>query len=174
MAGESHRLRRVHSGVMAPARESHAPDGLRIAVIDANAQVRSALERRLGEDPRVADVLALDHSPETLTSIRNHDPHVVLIDPRAPETDPDDFVLPVALQKPAGVPSYVVVVHVTYHSVAEELAAKMAGADLYCLKGLKTPVLIDLLMATVCRCLPPERWPAALQSDMAASSRRDP
>ncbi len=140
-----------------------ALDGLRVVVIDSNASVRDALDRRLRDDYRVASVLAVDQTEETIPLVLAYDPHVVLIDPRVPEREPEEFKTPPVLQRPSETPTYVVVIHVSYHIVTEELAAKAAGADLYCLKGLKISVLVDLMGEAVRRRLPATRWPTAIR-----------
>jgi DNA-binding NarL/FixJ family response regulator len=141
--------------------QAHAPGGLRVAIIDSNPDVRRALERRLAEDPRVACASAFDFGPLVREAVAAFAPHAILIDPRLPEDDPDKVTTPTVCAERRPERGYVVVVHVSYYRPAEELSMKAAGADVYCLKGMPTSTLVGLLVDTVRRRLPVERWPAA-------------
>ena len=152
--------------------ESTTQDGLRIAIVDSNPDVRRALERRLREDPRVACVSAFDYDPDVGDRVRAYRPHAILIDPRLPEDA--SLTMPVSdlfEQRPSE-RQYVVVAHVSYHQAAEEAAMKAAGADVYCLKGMPISTLVGLLVDTVRRRLPRDRWPAAARTAEACSPIR--
>jgi hypothetical protein len=144
--------------------------GLRIAVIDGNEVVRSALVRRLGEDARVASVMPIapcDFTPRCLDAF---DAHVVLIDPRSEAAS--GGLLAAVAGDPGKERGYAVIVHVAYYRVGDDEAAQALGVDLYCLKGLKAPELVDRMIEAVRHRLPPERWPESVAHRAAAQGRR--
>lgn len=172
MAAESLSAPWLHSDVMTIHPEPTSSGGLRIAIIDSNADVRRALERRLREDPRVGCVSAFDYAPGVAERARAYQPHAILIDPRLPGGASSSATMPEAFEQRRPERAYVVVVHVSFHRAAEESAMKAAGADVYCLKGMPASTLVGLLIDTVRRRLPVERWPAAARAAEACSPIR--
>lgn len=167
MAEESLIRRRYRPKRMTPKRDQDVGQGLRVAIVDSSADVRGALERRLGEDPRVAAACAFGHDADERDALWAFDPQIVLVDPRTPDGATDDAGLPAVMQGAPAVGRYVIIAHVTYHRAAEELALREAGADVYCLKGMPIAALVGLCVDTIRRGLPVERWPAVAHAGPA-------
>jgi len=121
--------------------------GLRLAILDPNAQVRTALERRLTEDDRVAAVASAGiDSIDALGLIADQDPHVVLIDPRG---NGGTELLAALLQRRLESRRFIIAVHVSYRDAAEEAALLSVGCSLYLLKGLRSRTLVDTLLSAL-------------------------
>jgi DNA-binding NarL/FixJ family response regulator len=133
-------------------------DGLRLLVLDANAEVRSALQRALSLEPAVGDVFVPQgvRVDELAPVLATHDPHAVLIDPRGM---PDVFAKLLSLRRQSN--SFVVVAHVAWVDLAEEAEALTAGCALYCLKGMRSRELVRRISEAVARTLPAARWATA-------------
>lgn len=140
--------------------ETATATALRILILDDNVRVRDALARRLTDDPGVEKAAAVDMS--TVTSvpsiIAEHDPHVVLIDPRGGDRSRD--VLDEVMRERSRTERFVVAVHVSYRDELEESSLGGGTPALYVLKGMKTGDLLARLMIAARNQLHSSRWNA--------------
>lgn len=132
------------------------PDPLRLILIDDHDSARSALERRLAADARVAVVASTARLPEALSAIARHAPHAALIDHRRQDGDGLYIVAQVDAVPRSHRP--LVALHSAFLDTAEWMRARQAGADDWFLKQIGAEALVERLVEAVRRCLPPERW----------------
>ena len=131
---------------------------LTLVVVDDHDHARDALVRRLDSDGRIQVVGATASVDDAVRLVRDHAPHIVLIDTRREDGRGLDVVLALASEPEALRP--LVVVHNAFFDADAWSAARLAGATLWLLKSIDVDALFRQLSEAVVRELPRWRWDA--------------
>lgn len=113
-------------------------DALRIVVADAREATCQALRLILDLEPGLRVVATATDGPAAIRAIERHRPDVALLDRDLPLLDG----LATARDVAARCPEVAVILLATFHTDAERLAARAAGARDYLLKGLESEELV--------------------------------